>query len=290
MPRMLTYNGRIAHQFMERDKYSANSILEEFMNLQILKGGENLRLIIELSTKSSNEFVLPIQYNYFIQSMIYRSLDSDFANFLHEQGFESGDRRFKLFVFSRLLGKFRMDRGKNKIIFQSPIKLIVVSPIHQFCQSLSNGLLTKKDLHLGPNAAVVKEINVQNHTIDDETVKMRTLSPVVAYSILLRPEGGKYTCYFQPGENEFARLVNLNLKNKYKALHAEKAPEGEVEIRTLGNPKLHVMQYKGIVIKGYSASLVLSGPKILLQLALDAGLGSKNSMGFGCLEKTNPKG
>jgi len=30
--------------------------------------------------------------------------------------------------------------------------------------------------------------------------------------------------------------------------------------------------------------LQLQGPQALLQLALDAGLGSKNSMGFGCVE------
>ncbi|MFZ3132612.1 MAG: CRISPR-associated endoribonuclease Cas6 [Desulfosporosinus sp.] len=38
------------------------------------------------------------------------------------------------------------------------------------------------------------------------------------------------------------------------------------------------------MIKGYSGMMELSGPSQLLQVAIDAGLGSKNSQGCGCLE------
>ncbi|MHB1654582.1 MAG: CRISPR-associated endoribonuclease Cas6 [Desulfitobacteriaceae bacterium] len=37
-------------------------------------------------------------------------------------------------------------------------------------------------------------------------------------------------------------------------------------------------------MKGYSGMMELSGPPPLLQVAIDAGLGSKNAQGCGCLE------
>ena len=51
---------------------------------------------------------LPIHYNYLIQSLIYHSLDEEFAEFLHDQGYEVEKRKFKLFNFSRLLGQYEM--------------------------------------------------------------------------------------------------------------------------------------------------------------------------------------
>lgn len=243
-----------------------------------------MRFEIELVADPAEETVLPIQYNHLVQSMLYQSLDSDFADFLHDQGFKSKSRRFRLFVFSRLMGRFRMDTANGTIIFQSPVKLIISSPINEFCQSLINGFLARKFLRLGHNLLQVEKINVERPVVKSNILKVKSLSPVVAYSTLLKPEGGKYTCYFQPGESEFARLINVNLRNKYMALYNEEAPEGEIKTRPLRTPKLHVMSYKGVVIKGYSSFLQLQGPQALLQLALDAGLGSKNSMGFGCVE------
>ncbi len=241
-----------------------------------------MRFYVELVTDSNKELVLPIQYNYFIQSALYRSLDQDFASFLHEQGYESGGRKFKLFTFSRLMGRFQIN--KDTIAFKPPIKLVVSSPVNEFCQSLINGLLAKEAFQLEKNYLRVESVRVENPGVNGETLKMRLLSPVVVYSTLFKPEGTKYTCYFQPGESEFTRLINENLRNKYEALYDKNAPEGSVDIKPLRQPRLHVMRYKGIVIKGYSAPFELKGPKPLLQLALDAGLGSKNSMGFGCGE------
>lgn len=241
-----------------------------------------MRLIVQLQAESKNEITLPIHYNYFIQSALYKTLDREFASFLHNQGYEGGGRRFKLFTFSRLFGEYRI--FKSEITFRTPIKLIVSSPANDFCQSLVNGLLGNRDFQIGNRSLQVESVQIEKPLVEDDILKMRLLSPVVAYSTLLRPEGGKYTCYFQPGDSDFTRIANENLRKKYNALFHQNAPEGTLSIRPLRQPKLHVMKYKGIVIKGYSASLELKGPIPLLQLALDAGIGSKNSMGFGCGE------
>ncbi len=48
--------------------------------------------------------------------------------------------------------------------------------------------------------------------------------------------------------------------------------------------RMKIINYKDTIIKGYTGKLRLSGPKELLQLAVDGGIGSKNSQGFGCVE------
>jgi len=45
-----------------------------------------------------------------------------------------------------------------------------------------------------------------------------------------------------------------------------------------------LINYKNTIIKGYSGKMVVTGPIELLQMAVDAGLGSKNGQGFGCVE------
>lgn len=239
-----------------------------------------MRLIIELNAKEV--LLLPIHYNHLVQALIYNTLESEFASFLHDRGFEGGGRTFKLFTFSRLIGKFRINDGK--IGFEPPVKLIITSPVEQFCQSLLNRLLTKNDAQLGEVLIKVESVKVEKPAVTGESVKLRLLSPVVAYSTLYRGDGSKYTCYYQPGDAEFTRIVAENLRKKHRAICNCEAPEGEVKIKPLRQPKLHVLEYKGNVIKGYSGILVIDGPPELLQVAVDAGIGSKNSMGFGCVE------
>jgi CRISPR-associated endoribonuclease Cas6 len=249
------------------------------------KGDISLRLLIEFDYDRSNypEIRLPIHYNYLLQGMIYRSLEAEFAKNLHDRGFPGGGRFFKLFTFSRLIGEYRM-AGKE-IRFKDKIRLIVSSPVDQFCQSLLNGLLSRGMVQLGPMELIAGSIRADKPQVDGELLKIKTLSPVIAYSTLLKPDGGKYTCYFQPGEKEFTRIAGENLRKKYQALFNREAPVGEIGIRTLQPPRMHVLEYKGLVVKGYTGMLEIKGPKELLQVALDVGVGSKNSMGFGCAEK-----
>ncbi|MBE3584449.1 MAG: CRISPR-associated endoribonuclease Cas6 [Limnochordaceae bacterium] len=120
------------------------------------------------------------------------------------------------------------------------------------------------------------------------------MSPIVVYSTLLRPDGRPYTVYYQPGDPDWTPLVDGNLRKKYQALYGQSEQPVAVDqlppitVQVFGQPRLSVMRYKSTVIKGYTARLRLTGPLALIRLALDAGLGSKNSQGFGCLQLLGP--
>jgi len=227
---------------------------------------------------------LPIQYNYILQGLIYNSVRNDIANFLHKEGFRNKNRNFKMFTYSRLMGDYTIDQRNNNIIFEGVINIIVSSPYVEFCNSLISGLLLKDSIELGKTKLRVIQTTIEKEIVECDQICIQTLSPIVVYSTVLKMDGKKYTCYFQPGEPYFNTLIESNLKNKYEAFYKKPAPEGKVTIKALNQPKLSIVKYKRIIIKGYSGEYILTGPKSLLQMALDSGLGSKNSQGFGCIQ------
>lgn len=228
------------------------------------------------------DIILPIHYNHIIQGFIYNMIDEELSRFLHSRGY--GDRRkFKLFCFSNILGKSRIDKEQNTIVFKNPIKLEISSPDEYFCESFANSIL-KKEVKLGANILEMRSIEINRQDVFEDKVVLQTLSPITAYSTLLRPDGTKYTCFFQPGEEDFNRIVEENLRKKYYAFTGMKPPSGTLYFNPLTSPRLHVVIYKGFIIKGYTCKLSIEGPRQLLQIAVDAGLGSKNSQGFGCVK------
>lgn len=263
-----------------------------------------MRLNISLKFPSTEGF--PIHYHYWLQSAIYHVMEGEIADQVHTQGFEGDGRIFRLFTFSKLLGRYELSKDKKFIRFPEGANWIVSSPLNDILGSIAGGLLKQLTLKIGRTSADITGIQVSQPNVQSETIHVHTLSPVVAYSTLFRGDGSKYTVYLQPGEPEFRRIVAENLQKKWEGIRtwnqAEKKDENEssnimnqssdhlegerrnVNIYMLNNPKLHILEYKGGIIKGYSGMMELSGPSPLLQVAIDAGLGSKNSQGCGCLE------
>nr|WP_174260370.1 CRISPR-associated endoribonuclease Cas6 [Desulfofarcimen acetoxidans] len=219
-----------------------------------------------------------------IQSLIYDTIGDELSSFLHDFGFIEEKRSFKMFTFSRVMGKYQIMEDGQRIYFNGPVKIIISSPMVEFCNSLINQFIIQGKVRIGKNQLQVMEVRSKKVIVKENEVSFRTLSPVVAYSTLLRSDGRKYTCYFQPGESDFERLLERNLRKKYNAFYKKDAPEGEVKVRVLGQSRLAVINYKDTIIKGYSGKLQVTGPRELLQMAVDSGLGSKNSQGFGCVE------
>ncbi|PMP97325.1 MAG: CRISPR-associated endoribonuclease Cas6, partial [Thermodesulfobacterium geofontis] len=168
--------------------------------------------------------ILPIHHNEMLQSIIYRYLDTEFAEFLHNKGFkdpESG-RYFKLFTFSRLLPKkVYLNHHENTMEFFFPITWIISSPLPEFIVSLYNNLIRKKVMELSYKNNVSK-IYVSNIWIDSipfykNPTLVRTLSPITVYTT--KNEGGKlYTHYYSPDDSEFSDLLISNLIKKFRAL------------------------------------------------------------------------
>jgi len=191
-----------------------------------------------------------------------------------------------MFTFSRVLSRnYHFDSGSKKITFYDNFILRITSPDKNFCNDLATNLLLADEIELFDQLVFIENIIVREPKVVGNSINVKTLSPVVCYSTLLKPDGGKYTCFFQPGEREFERQLDANLKKKYKAFYEKDPPKGYITVRNVKNLKQNIIIYKDFVIKGYSCNFTMSGPQELLQLAIDGGIIGKNSQGFGYITK-----
>ena len=239
-----------------------------------------MRLTLEIC--GENEIILPIHYNYYLQSFLYNHISPELSKFLHDKGFAFEKRRFKMFTFSRLQGRFRIDNGKIKFI--PPAYLTISSPLDRFINEMGNSLLKDNHLELLKNRIFVKSIKVHPDPEFEDEAKVKMLSPVVVYSTLLTGDGKKKTYYYSPYEKEFTILIDKNLRKKYEALYKKKARARELKMESVGKPKDKIVKYRDTIIKGWMGGFLLNGNKKLLKLAYHSGLGSKNSQGFGIFE------
>lgn len=238
----------------------------------------------KITLSSSNGFVdIPVNYNYLIQSAIYRNLSKELASFLHDHGYVINNRKFTLFVFSRLQGYYEYLSKQRKIRFFNPIQLKISSPISRFTNDIAQMILNE-GLYLNNELLKIDSIEVSSSEIKGNKIIVESLSPVVAYSTLTKGVGKKYTLYFQPNEKDFQRIVIENLQKKAQIIYGNDTAFEETVLIATGTYKKGITKYKDTIITGYSGKYILEGDKRLLQTAIDAGLGSKNSMGYGFIE------
>ncbi|NMB34809.1 MAG: CRISPR-associated endoribonuclease Cas6 [Firmicutes bacterium] len=236
--------------------------------------------------QSNGPVCMPVQYNHLVQGMIYQGLENPLLRkFLHEQGFQFEKRRFKLFTFSRLTGqKTLYNRKKRQLVLTPPLHLIICSPIPFILQELGTSFLRRGQARLGRSQLEVSQINIDDPHVNGEEAILHMLSPLTVYSTLPTTEGRNFTHYYSPFEPRFGELVHANLIKKYKLIHGSSPPgkHFSIEPLTVTERDEKVTFYKNFVIKGWMGDYELQGDPGLLQVALNAGLGAKNSQGYGC--------
>ncbi len=238
-----------------------------------------MRLQIEFTSDKS--ISLSNSYNRALQGMIY-SLLYNSNTFLHETGYPLGKRRFKLFTYSRLFGKFN-SRG-SYIEFDKDISLLISSPIKEFIEEISTSLINNEFIELEINRLKVNSIKfLSKPAIEDSNITIYTLSPITVYSTLYTKDQRKKTYYYSPYEEEFSELISANLIKKYRLL-TNMVIDGKVVIKPLKKIREIVTSFKGTIIKGYAGYFTLQGNPELIKVGYECGLGSKNSAGFGMIE------
>lgn len=233
--------------------------------------------------------ILPVHYNHVIQGFIYRHLDAEMAASLHGEGFVEGKRRLKMFVFSRLMGNPVVRDGR--IVFSHEFSLVVASPEVGFLESLALHLMDAGEMRLGENRVRLASVEVAAEEVYQCPVLLQALSPITVYSTLSRADGKRKTYYYSPHEPEFCEQIMCNLQRKWRVLYgSEVSAEGAyVKPYRVNTRNQHIALYKGTVIKGWSGIYEAYLPEPLFRMALDAGLGSKNSQGFGCVTVYTPR-
>lgn len=242
---------------------------------------------IKLNFNVQKNFYLPVSHNEILQGFIYHNLDKVLADYLHDEGFNYQNRQFRLFTFSRILGGLSYDSYKKAFLISSNFSLIISSPKIEILENMANFIVKSHSLVLYGNEINLESIDVhmQKGKLPN-TCKIRMLSPVTIYSTLTNTEGRNKTYYYNPMEEEFSELIKKNLEKKYELIYSQPPPEDDFQIKIIGSTKNKekIIKYKDFIIKGWMGDFEIKANPELILTGYDAGLGGKNSQGFGCFE------
>jgi len=237
---------------------------------------------IKLTLFADEPIQLDFSYPLQLRALIYHLLPDEYAEFLHDSGFQYEKRSFKLFTFSRIFGKrLHGNRNGKPLVFKNVIHFYLGSPVSKILEYVANESLKRNDLRFGANRVFLKAIEVENEPIFTEKVKIKMLSPMTIRSTLLTGEGKKKSYYYNPHESEFSELMRRNLEKKYSLVYKQPL-DGQLQIKPIGRNKERILRGdRGFIIKAWDGFYELTGTPELIQLSYSTGLGEKNSQGLG---------
>lgn len=242
---------------------------------------------IKLKFISNESIRIATSYNNLLQGLIYNLLETFSASFLHNSGFNFENRYFKLFCFSEIFERGFYDKNKKTFIFSDSVSFVVSSPVEWILKEIALNGIRKEVFSLGNNQIRLDEISVihsHNKTIKTNSLIVKALTPIEVHSTLSTLNGAKKTYYYNPREKEFPILTNENAKKKFSAFYKTPCPY-ELKCTPLSKDLKETIRYfNNTVIKGYKGSYRLEADPKMLEFIIDAGLGSRNSQGFGMVE------
>lgn len=235
---------------------------------------------------------LPINYNHLLTGVIYQFLkesDPEYAHFLHQDGYELENRRFKLFTFSQLMAKRREIRGEH-IHFRSPLTWFVSSSQELFLENFAAALMGGGTLQIGHHRLRVQDVEVLRQPRFGPQMTFRCLSPITM-STKRERDGQLVVHYCLPDDPQFSELVRQNLIRKYEAVY-QRSPQEKSFAMTFDQAYIQkrrgrvtrLVDFKGVKIRGVISPLHVTGAPDLIRIGYECGFGDKNSAGFGMVE------
>ncbi|GIX41998.1 MAG: CRISPR-associated endoribonuclease [Leptospiraceae bacterium] len=239
---------------------------------------------LKLILSSDKEYIyLPIHYNSAVQGMLFKSLPNLLSKFLHDIGFFHNGRKFKLYTFSKINSPFKIFNDTKRIRFKTPITIYISSAIKEITKTLGETLIRKDYIKLGNNQLYLEGLEfLPSINISDHCIKIRTLSPITAYQTIEK-NGKKFYKYYNPFEEEFQRLIKENVRKKYEIITGKRIDNLDFKIKPIHSNKT-LIKYKNFIVEGYDGEYLIETEPEFFNTIYDAGLGAKNSQGFGMIE------
>ncbi len=236
---------------------------------------------LKLNFSSEKQIFLPFGYFAAIQGLIYNLFNRPSGHWLHSEGFKFNNKHFKMFVFSEINEKAKVLKGKG-FLFPKTISFSIASPIKGMLEEIASNLISRQAVKLGINSIELESITPQKFSIS-EKIYVKTISPIEVHTT--HKNSPIKTDFYSPYHNVFFDLIKENLKIKFEILNGKPCPY-HFEIKPVPriNYKQRVIKVKNTIVKGWKGNFQLEGDKEMIMLALDCGLGSKNSLGFGMVE------
>ncbi|EKP95532.1 CRISPR-associated endoribonuclease Cas6 [Thermaerobacter subterraneus] len=180
--------------------------------------------------------------------------------------------------------------GNKMIRFAGSVRLTVSSPYAPVVHALASRALQLGTLRLGSQLVEIKSVRFEELPSITPPVTLRARTPITVYSTVNRPDGSRFTYFFEPRSGEFERLVAENVVRKWEAFTGRTYEGPGIQIRWRGAARGHVARFRHGIIKGFTGIFEATGDPALIALGLEAGFGSKNAQGFGLCDVLPPRG
>ncbi|KAA6331405.1 hypothetical protein EZS27_019988 [termite gut metagenome] len=236
---------------------------------------------------------IPINYQYELSAVIYKILaksNEQYATWLHDNGFELGHKRFKLFTFSRLLvPQYEIDKENERLIIRSErvewyISFLPEKSTERFIQ----GIFMSQDFEIGDKKSCTRfaVLNVEAMPALEyrkEGITFETMSPIC----ISTKDDNWATKYLSPIDLKSKENIILGLTNKYEAFYGKKyAGRLDYDFQVLNTPKPVLVKIKAGMaeetkLKGYMCRFKTNLQEELMKLMYEGGIGEKGSLGFG---------
>ncbi|WP_338395081.1 CRISPR-associated endoribonuclease Cas6 [Fulvitalea axinellae] len=243
-----------------------------------------------------------MDYQYGLSAWVYRILrtaDAEFSRFLHDTGYQDGNKAFKFFTISELdLGAIRVWKDRKLFelkgdTFSFRIGFLIDRAYTEFVK----GLFQRREGFIGDRFNgldfEVQGVEALPAPVFGRTVRYRTLSPV--FLSAKRPDGSVQ--HLHPGEHAdvYAEhfLNNLREKRKVLRLHGEGGDISDreeswvfclIQAERVRLVKVKPMEATATKKRACHMEFELTAPEDVHALAYDAGFGSENSWGCGMAE------
>lgn len=233
---------------------------------------------------------------------IYQKLeaaDPEYANFLHQEGYQSNENRkkFKYMTFS----PFHFGEGRGHY---SPTKLALVIHAREFYLDLSFYIdKAAEKFIVGVFRDQVLELFNERFKATFQISQISTLpEPEFSSSMVfhaaapmlveLKTEGKKYGDYLAPDHPEFGGLLVLNLSDKYFNVTGKRVEKEDMQFELLSDSKklrtrkieVKEKSKEATELKGYYGfDFRLTAPIEVIKCGYYSGFGSKNTLGLGMI-------
>lgn len=244
---------------------------------------------------------IPFNYPYLVTGWLYRllaSADATYATFLHERGYRTERKTFKLFTFSDLrMSRYEVRPAEGCFELLSPeVNLTLSFYIDQAAEAFVVGLFQAQECVLTNRRHQAELVvnRVQSLALPEPSgnkLRLRTASPLV----VAQKDASGMDQYLPPTDARFGPLLLGNLVDKYRSVHptASVPDASAMNYRLVSKPdrvRSRLLTIKEgspqeTRVRGYYGfEFELSGPWDVLEVGVLAGLGRYNAEGFGCVE------
>ena len=252
-----------------------------------------MRLKLTLSCKKGSKLALNNRYE--LNGVLYSILkkaDAEFSDWLHNKGYASDGRNFKLFTFG-WLDAFPYTKGEGvQITTEGKVTWEVSFCVEEIIEKFVAGLFQEASFEFKAGFQEKVHFRIENVEIlplpsFSETMRYTCDTPIL---IGQKQEGSRNEKYLSPLDVDFEALFLHNLRGKVKAVQGDAFVDSNaVAFRMLTSPDK--MRMKGFTVHKkdlapmkyipYVFDFELIAPSDWQRIGFFAGFGQDNAMGLG---------